>query len=269
MVNSGLPQWPALTATTGIRPRIDLRHLWTTRNLFAAAAVLAVMVSVGLPRYLTADPAPASELLAGTARGADIPLAPSAEPGSTSAPRAASGIAIRIAIGSPSPSPPAPPSQSGVMDRRARGPATAPLPGLLTSMRVVHQHRLGSCRGLLIVSRDGLAFVPDDTPDQARDGFNLLHHEFLHALEGDSLMVRSADRAYRFRSDGEGGAGERLATLVESIAQVRKRPCVMLSRRAPASGRRPESPCIRSRSAPPTAAKNRCGLRFRPWPARA
>src|SRR5688572_5397069 len=140
MVNTGLPQWPALAATTGIRPRMDLRHLWTTRNLFAAAAVLAVMVSVGLPRYLTADPAPAAELLAGTARGADIPLAPSAEPGSTSAPRQPS---VSPSV-SPPPSQPAPPSQSGVADAARAGAGTAPLPGLLTSMRVVHQHRLGS-----------------------------------------------------------------------------------------------------------------------------
>ena len=74
------------------------------------------------------------------------------------------------------------------------------------------------------MSRDGVAFVPDDASDQAKDGFNLPYHEFLHALDGDSLTIRSADRAYRFKSDGEGGTGERLETLVESIDRLRKRP---------------------------------------------
>ena len=70
------------------------------------------------------------------------------------------------------------------------------------------------------MSREGVAFMPDDASDQAKDGFNLPYHEILHALDGDSLMIRSADRAYRFKSDGEGGTGG-LETLVESIDRLR------------------------------------------------
>jgi hypothetical protein len=89
-------------------------------------------------------------------------------------------------------------------------------------VRVVHQHRLGSCRGLLTASRDALAFAPDDAPGQAHDGFNLLHGQFLHAQDGDALLIRSAERAYRFRSE-EGGS-QRLGALMQSIARLRKDP---------------------------------------------
>ena len=204
MVTAGLPSSPALTAAPAAAP--GNRRLWTTRTLVAAAAVLAVMASVGLPRYFTAD-APAAAPLAGASRGADIPLSASSVP--------PAGAAAAL----PPPPTSTPSSQSG-----AANAVRTPVAGPLTSMRVVHQHRLGSCRGRLIVSRDGVAFVPDDTSDQAKDGFNLPYHEILHALDGDSLTIRSSDRAYRFKSDGDGGTAERLGTLVESIDRWRKRP---------------------------------------------
>ena len=169
MVTGGLPEWPALAAAHPAQPPVNLQRLWTARTLAAAAAVLAVIASVGLPRYFAAAPEPAAgiEPSVRPARVADILLA--APPQESSSASAAS----------PAP-PPGLPAQSGSVATANPRAAAAPLAGLLTSMRVVHQHRLGSCRGLLIVSRDGLAFMPDDTPDQAKDGFNLLHHEFLH-----------------------------------------------------------------------------------------
>ena len=78
MVTAGLPSSPALTAAAAAAAAGN-RRLWTTRTLVAAAAVLAVMASVGLPRYFAAD-APAAEPLAGTSRGADIPLTASSVP---------------------------------------------------------------------------------------------------------------------------------------------------------------------------------------------
>ncbi len=213
MVTEGLPSWPARTAATAAAAPGN-RRVWTTRT-FVAAAVLIVVVSVGLPRYFTAD-APAAEPLAGPSRGTDIPLAASSVPSAEAAATLPRPPTSTLA--------PMPSSRSGAADALPTPAAATPLAGLLTSVRVVHQHRLGSCRGLLIVSRDGVAFVPDDAPDQAKHGFKLPHHAFLHALDGDSLTIRSADRAYRFKSDGEGGAGDRLGALVESIDRLRKRP---------------------------------------------
>jgi len=79
--------------------------------------------------------------------------------------------------------------------RATRGP---------TSFHVVHLHRLGSCRGRLDVSADGLAFVPDE--QGGNDAFALKHSEFLHTLMDDRLIIRSNDRTYRF--DAAVGAGE-------------------------------------------------------------
>ena len=61
MVTGGLPEWPALAAAHPARLPAKLQRLWTARTLFAAAAVLAVIVSAGLPRYFAAAPAPAAE----------------------------------------------------------------------------------------------------------------------------------------------------------------------------------------------------------------
>jgi EAL domain-containing protein (putative c-di-GMP-specific phosphodiesterase class I) len=215
MVRDGLPPRPAMAAASVAHGPANRRHLWTTRNLLAAAAVAAVIASVGLPRYFAEDPVPVPEPTAGARRDADIPLSPPVEPGDVPAtPLEPAGVVAR------SGSTGAPPESAAPLPAR---PDVMALAGLLTSIRVVHQHRLGSCRGMLIVSRDGLAFVPDDAPDQAKDGFNLLHDQFLHALDGDSLTVRSAQRAYRFRSDEQGGS-QRLGALVESIARIRKNP---------------------------------------------
>jgi hypothetical protein len=215
MVRDGLPERPAMAAASAARGPAGRRPLWTTRNLLAAAAVAAVVASVGLPRYFAGDPVPVPEPTAGARRVADIPLNPPVEPGDAPAPplKPAGVVARNGSTGAP---------PESVAPLPARPDVTA-LAGLLTSIRVVHQHRLGSCRGMLIVSRDGLAFVPDDAPDQAKDGFNLLHDQFLHALDGDGLTVRSAQRAYRFRSDEQGGS-QRLGALVESIARIRKNP---------------------------------------------
>ena len=213
MVRDGLPERPAIAAASTSRKSMDGRSRWTTQSMQASAAAVAVVVSLGLPRYLAEDAVPVP-VPAGASRGADIPLAASVEPAAAPAPRSSP---TGVVAGSGSTGAP--------RESTATAPPPAdltPLAGLLTSIRVVHQHRLGNCRGLLIVSRDGLAFVPDDIPDQAKDGFNLLHAQFLHSLDGDSLTIRSTERAYRFRS--EDGGSQPLGALVESIVRLRKNP---------------------------------------------
>jgi hypothetical protein len=69
-----------------------------------------------------------------------------------------------------------------------------------TSFAAVHQHRLGSCRGLLVVSRDGVAFLPDEGGEKADDAFSFSYSQFLHGLEDGNLTITSRDRTYRFKA---------------------------------------------------------------------
>jgi hypothetical protein len=91
----------------------------------------------------------------------------------------------------------------------------------LTSLRVIHQHRLGSCRGQLVVSRDGVAYVPEDD-GQGKDGFRLKYTQFLDELSGASLRITSNDRDYRFKVAASSGHDrEQLEQLVAAIARFR------------------------------------------------
>jgi EAL domain-containing protein (putative c-di-GMP-specific phosphodiesterase class I)/GGDEF domain-containing protein len=84
------------------------------------------------------------------------------------------------------------------------GPPTAPsaLAPAGASLEVAHIHRLGSCRGRLIVSSDGLRYVPDDR--SGKDGFVLRFGSFTHDVRGTGLTVRSKDRTYRFEATASG-----------------------------------------------------------------
>jgi hypothetical protein len=98
---------------------------------------------------------------------------------------------------------------------------TAPAPLPITSLRVVHQHRLGSCRGQLVVSRDGVAYVPE-TEGDGKDGFRLKYTQFLDELGGDSLRITSNNRDYRFRvATSSTDDREQLQRLAAAIARFR------------------------------------------------
>jgi len=90
----------------------------------------------------------------------------------------------------------------------------------LTSLSVVHLHVVGSCQGRLVVSRDGVAFVPDET----KDGFALRYNEFLHSLADGTLTIKTTARTYRFKAAAGAGKeddGAQLHDVVESIARFR------------------------------------------------
>ena len=87
---------------------------------------------------------------------------------------------------------------------------------------MVHLHRVGSCQGRLIVSRDGIAFVPDDK--SGRDGFALKYKEFLHTVADSTLTIKSNSRTYRFKAApiaGKDDDGSKLHDVGESIARFR------------------------------------------------
>jgi hypothetical protein len=110
------------------------------------------------------------------------------------------------------------------VERPAPGVAeteAAAIPLSLTSLRVVHHHRLGSCRGQLVVSRDGVAYIPEDE-GEGRDGFRLKYTQFLDELSGGSLRITSSDRDYRFRvAVPSGNDREQLERLTAAIASFR------------------------------------------------
>jgi diguanylate cyclase (GGDEF)-like protein/PAS domain S-box-containing protein len=88
----------------------------------------------------------------------------------------------------------------------------------VTTVSVMHLHRVGSCEGNLVVSRDAIAFVPDDKAN--KDAFVFKFGEFLHTLSDGRLTIRSAARTYRFRvaaADGNDDGESQLRRLVENF----------------------------------------------------
>jgi hypothetical protein len=80
---------------------------------------------------------------------------------------------------------------------------------------------LGSCLGQLVVSRDGVAFVPEED-GQSKDGFRLKYTQFIDELNGTSLRIKSNGRDYRFKVAASSAQDhEQLERLVSAIAQFR------------------------------------------------
>ena len=95
---------------------------------------------------------------------------------------------------------------------------------MTTTFPVVHLHRIGKCQGHLIVSTTGVAFVSNKTGSDS-DSFSLKYGDFVQGVDKDALIIRSADRAYRFTA-ASGSRGERAETQLEiadTIARSRER----------------------------------------------
>jgi diguanylate cyclase (GGDEF)-like protein len=84
------------------------------------------------------------------------------------------------------------------------------------SLQVLHLHRLGDCRGRLEVARQGVTFSADGDDD-----FLLEYAEFVHALEGDTLVFKSATKTYRFKA-AELGNNSQLRDLADRITRARR-----------------------------------------------
>jgi len=128
----------------------------------------------------------------------------------------------------PAPTPVRPPAAAPALLPRAvvvPPPAAVPvapvLPRAVASLRVVHQHRLGSCRGLLVVTRDGVEYQPDAAEHQVKDGFALPYTRFLSEMSGSSLVIKSNDRDYRFKPEAPSTARDHIEQLDAAIAQLR------------------------------------------------
>jgi EAL domain-containing protein (putative c-di-GMP-specific phosphodiesterase class I)/GGDEF domain-containing protein len=225
----------AMLASLAPAPHLASRARRTTavRWVYVAAALALVWVSVGMPRpFVGVPPDDASARAANerapvAARLSDVrlpepaaPLAPATSAPAPSRPAAARPVAARPVAPTPSGSGPAVESLRTVGAGTEAGSEAAVLPLSLTSLRVVHQHRLGSCLGQLVVSRDGVAFIPED--DDGKDGFRLKYTQFLDELGGGSLRITSSERDYRFRvAASSGNDREQLERLTAAIARFR------------------------------------------------
>jgi hypothetical protein len=90
------------------------------------------------------------------------------------------------------------------------------------SLKVVHLHRVGSCQGRLVVSRGGVAFVPDEKTED--DAFALKYTDFLPTLSDNTLTIKSNSRTYRFKAAAVAGKeddGSRFHEVMEGIAHFR------------------------------------------------
>jgi len=195
---------------------------WWTRTIGSvavAASTLALVASVGIPRYFV-ERSPLLQPPSASA-GADIALPAPPEAGTRTASRPTRGAGAtppRTSRDSTLPEPAssasassAPASNSPVSGSPASAsPATRVTPAL----RVVHQHRLGSCRGVLIASGTGLEFIPDQDGGDRDHAFRLQRDQFLDAVAEDTLTIRSQDKVYRFKAAPGTGGTPSLAELV-------------------------------------------------------
>jgi hypothetical protein len=204
----------------------------TMKALYAAAAVVALLVFVGLPATFSGtavpeapepatiptNPAPISaevlqELQKPTVVGSvsadtrpEKPVVPARPPTPEKAASAAAAPAKTL------------PARAAVAAQPVSLSAAPPV-----RVEVVHQHRLGSCRGVFIASSAGVAFVPESA--DSRDGFDFTHGQYLHSLDEDSLTIKSHDRTYRFKAAANaagGGNRDQLERLISSIGSFQK-----------------------------------------------
>ena len=207
------------------------------RWMYAAAGLAALVLSAGIPTLLSTPRPP--EVAAGVAGSPDAGrLAVNAGtvlPPVSSEPTAKPALTIPVAQSvvarqenAPAPAPVRPPAAAPALLPRAvvvPPPAAVPvapvLPRAVASLRVVHQHRLGSCRGLLVVTRDGVEYQPDAAEHQVKDGFALPYTRFLSEMSGSSLVIKSNDRDYRFKPEAPSSARDHIEQLDAAIAQLR------------------------------------------------
>ena len=88
-------------------------------------------------------------------------------------------------------------------------------------MQVVHLHRLGSCKGRLEVTRNGVAFISESGEED--DAYTFKYTEFVQAVSDDTLVVKSATRTYRFKSAAAGSDNKvQIRELADTISRSRR-----------------------------------------------
>jgi len=146
----------------------------STRRLVMAASIAPILVAGGLIALFYGPPA-------ATGAPTEAPAAVDTPPAPTSTPVTPARVpAVAAAIPTP----------------RAR-PTNA-------SFDVLHLHRFGSCRGRLVLSDRGVAF----DPPEGGDTFALKYPDFLQAVAGDVLTLKTATNTYRLKAAAAATTGQ-------------------------------------------------------------
>jgi EAL domain-containing protein (putative c-di-GMP-specific phosphodiesterase class I) len=188
-------------AAPGTRRRVP-------RAVYVSAAVVSTLALAGVVARFTSPPPPQG---GGSTR-------PALEHAATAPPTAVA----------PPPAPKASTVTSAAEWERAAAPAAKPVRSAVKPIEytftVVHKHAIRGCRGQFTVTSRGAAFVPDKREDRAEDAFDLPFSEFLSAVSGDELTVKTQERTYRFKAADAGGADKGPASLqqiADRIARLR------------------------------------------------
>ena len=95
---------------------------------------------------------------------------------------------------------PAPQVPKQAKSAPARPPAESPIPvakkAVNESFNVVHDHVMGSCKGILKISERTLSFISE----KQKDGFTFNYGEFSYSSSHGWLIIQSGPRTYRFKS---------------------------------------------------------------------
>lgn len=68
--------------------------------------------------------------------------------------------------------------------------------GTVYTLPVVHDHVIGSCKGVLKFDRDSVSFVSE----KGKDSFSYHYPEFSYMLNRDQLIIKAGSDTYRFKS---------------------------------------------------------------------
>jgi len=91
------------------------------------------------------------------------------------------------------------------------------------TLPVVHDHVLGSCRGMLTFDRDGISFVSE----KAKDSFYFKYPDFSYRLDGDRLTIKAGSAVFRFKSAAALDKDEnrsQLSNFYQGISKLHEEP---------------------------------------------
>jgi diguanylate cyclase (GGDEF)-like protein/PAS domain S-box-containing protein len=97
------------------------------------------------------------------------------------------------------------------------------IPKVVYSYPVVHNHRLGSCKGTLDVTRDFLSYISA----KEECSFNFKYSECTYALDHDQLTIRTVFKTYHFKSASALTKEEnqsQLQAIIQSIIRLQQEP---------------------------------------------
>ena len=201
---------------------VDPKRLFQAgRWLAVTAAALAVLTSAGLVVRFTNGPHPAIRSFSPPALDNAEERSPVGRPSDTGISIRTPDVAVSVTRAAPAASDVGPKEDGSAVSLAPKTPPPTVLEP--TSVNVVHLHRVGHCEGSLVVSREGLTFVPAEKTGKDKDAFALKYNQFLPTLVDSTLIIKSNTRTYRFRAAaaGKDDGGSQLDDVVGHITRFR------------------------------------------------